>query len=132
MAGPEAMRYGLPVVAFDAGGIREWLHDGVNGFLAPWMDTDTFAARLQSLLSNKERAREIGRNALEHVNRAYSAVTQVDRLENLFISLINEGEFAPRKRTSPTARPDNAAESCIVSERVEQTLEPEIATVNAL
>src|SRR6266850_4237914 len=61
MAGPEAMRYGLPVVAFDAGGIPEWLKDGHNGFLVPWMDTDAFARRLQLLLTNKNLAREMGK-----------------------------------------------------------------------
>jgi glycosyltransferase involved in cell wall biosynthesis len=32
--GLEACLRNLPVVAFDSGGIKEWLHDGVNGFLA--------------------------------------------------------------------------------------------------
>jgi glycosyltransferase involved in cell wall biosynthesis len=132
MAGPEAMRYGLPVVAFDAGGIREWLKDGVNGCLVPWMDTQSFATRLEQLLGDKRRAAEMGRNGLEHVNSSYSAATQVDRLENLFISLVNEGQFSLRQRTSPTAPEGNAAESFIVSKRVGQNLQPDSATVNAL
>ena len=33
--GAEAARRGVPAVAFDNGGIREWLIDGVNGCLAP-------------------------------------------------------------------------------------------------
>src|SRR5687768_11960779 len=36
-SGLEAMRYGVPVVAFDAGAIKEWLIDGTNGFVVPWM-----------------------------------------------------------------------------------------------
>src|SRR5262249_18349401 len=47
--GLEAMRYGLPVVAFDVGGIGEWLVDGQNGFLVPRMDRAQFAARLAQL-----------------------------------------------------------------------------------
>ena len=39
--------WGLPVVAFDAGGISEWLVSGYNGFLAPWMDRGEFAARVE-------------------------------------------------------------------------------------
>ena len=35
LAGPEANRRGIPVVAFSTGGIPEWLLDGVNGCLAP-------------------------------------------------------------------------------------------------
>jgi len=34
MIGPEAGTAGLPAVAFAVGGIPEWLHDGINGFLA--------------------------------------------------------------------------------------------------
>jgi glycosyltransferase involved in cell wall biosynthesis len=35
LVGPEAGLYGVPVAAFNVGGVREWLIDGVNGHLAP-------------------------------------------------------------------------------------------------
>jgi glycosyltransferase involved in cell wall biosynthesis len=34
LVGPEAGLHGLPAAAFDAGGISDWLTDGVNGYLA--------------------------------------------------------------------------------------------------
>ena len=35
LVGLEAAAYGIPTVAFDVGGVREWLHPGKNGVLAP-------------------------------------------------------------------------------------------------
>jgi glycosyltransferase involved in cell wall biosynthesis len=85
MAGPEAMRFGLPVVAFDAGGVREWLIDGENGILASWGNTDEFAAGIDALLRDKQMARERGMNGRARVNREYKDVHQIDALEQLFL-----------------------------------------------
>jgi glycosyltransferase involved in cell wall biosynthesis len=35
LVGLEAAALGIPAIAFDVGGVREWLRPGVNGFLAP-------------------------------------------------------------------------------------------------
>lgn len=101
MAGPEAMRYGVPVVAFDAGGIREWLSDSQNGYLIPWKDTDLFAARVDQLLQDKELARRMGRRALEMVKR-YDSSRQIDHLEDLFQRVIHQ------TRTNQNHNPHNS------------------------
>ena len=82
-AGLEAMRCGLPVVAFDSGGISEWLLDGVNGFLVPWMDRNAFAAMVDMLLLDKARAREIGRNGRKLVKYRFNFDSYIDDIENL-------------------------------------------------
>jgi glycosyltransferase involved in cell wall biosynthesis len=96
MSGPEAMRYGLPVVAFDAGGIGEWLKDGQNGFLVPWKDTEAFAARIEDLLKQKNLARRLGQCGQDWVKR-YEPGRQIDRLEALFSRVIQAGNIAHRQ-----------------------------------
>jgi glycosyltransferase involved in cell wall biosynthesis len=109
MVGPEAMRYGLPVVAFDAGGIKEWLIHGENGFLAPWMDTGCFAAHIEELLQNKELGRQLGRTGRERVNSIYSASRQVDRLEKIFMNVAVESKSKALRIQWPNTEqsPDN-------------------------
>lgn len=41
--GMAAARYGVPAAAFAVGGIPQWLHDGVNGHLAPGSPPDSAA-----------------------------------------------------------------------------------------
>lgn len=50
----EAMRFGLPVIAGDAGGPREIVSHGVNGFLVPPGDVAALARCLKSLLDNRD------------------------------------------------------------------------------
>jgi glycosyltransferase involved in cell wall biosynthesis len=89
-AGLEGMRYGLPVVAFDAGGIREWLTDGYNGFLVPWMDRTTFAARVQHLLLHKDQAQEMGERGRQMVAEEHDLNRYVELLDQTFHEVIAE------------------------------------------
>lgn len=82
--GLEAMRCGLPVVAFDAGGIREWLLDGTNGYLIPWMDRAAFAARVETLLRDKTLAAQLGANGRQLADERFNFGRYIDGLENLF------------------------------------------------
>lgn len=82
--GLEAMRFGLPVVAFDAGGIREWLSNGHNGFLVPWMDRAAFAWRLEELLGNKALGRQMGERGRQLVADRYEFSEYISGLEKVF------------------------------------------------
>lgn len=83
--GLEVMRYALPVVAFDAGGIKDWLKDGHNGHLVPWMDRDLFAQRLDELLQDKAKAKSLGENGLRFVSENYDFPTYIADLEAMFL-----------------------------------------------
>lgn len=82
--GLEAMRCGLPVVAFDAGGIREWLRDQWNGFLVPWMDRRRYAAAVETLLRDKTLARTMGERGRQWVGERFGFASYVSGLEGLF------------------------------------------------
>jgi glycosyltransferase involved in cell wall biosynthesis len=102
LVGPEAMLHGLPVVAFDSGGIREWLLDGENGFLVPWMDTNRLSARIEQLLLDKSLARRLGRRGMELVNQVYDADLQIDLLEQV---LLREGRSGPYREAQLKSDP---------------------------
>jgi glycosyltransferase involved in cell wall biosynthesis len=90
--GLEVMRYALPVVAFDAGGIRDWLLDGHNGYLVPWMDRQKYASRLDQLLADKPLARQLGENGLRLVSERYDFDQYIVDLETMFERVIGEGD----------------------------------------
>lgn len=82
--GLEAMHCGLPVIAFDAGGIREWLLDGWNGFLVPWMDRDRYARGIEELLRDKSLARKMGEHGRQWVGERFGFPKYISGLEDLF------------------------------------------------
>jgi len=80
--GLEVMRYGLPVVAFNAGGIPDWLHDGETGRLVPWGDVPAYAAAIDQLLADKPLARRLGAQGRVYVNKHYDFEEYLARLES--------------------------------------------------
>jgi len=93
--GLEVMRYALPIVAFDAGGIKDWLIDGHNGYLVPWMDRDAYAARLREVLTQKALARHLGMNGLKLVSERYDFDRYIGDLEAMFERAIATAAGAP-------------------------------------
>ena len=94
--GLEVMRYALPVIAFDAGGVGDWLKDGENGFLAPWMDVDAYAAAIERLLRDKNLARTMGERGLARVTKYYNFSEYISKLEEMFSRVVKDREARPQ------------------------------------
>lgn len=92
MAGLDAIHFGLPVVAFDSGAVREWVVDGLNGYLVPGMDPGAYAARLEELLTDKSRARQMGVRGLRMVSKRHSFADYITGLEGLFTRVVAEAQ----------------------------------------
>jgi glycosyltransferase involved in cell wall biosynthesis len=86
----EAMASGLPVVATDAGGTREVLADGVEGFLVPPRDPRAAAEALLRLWGDSELRAAMGRAGRARVVTELTLEQQLDRFESLY------RELAPR------------------------------------
>ncbi len=67
----EAQACGLPVVAFDNGGIAEVVQDGQTGFLTPFKNDALYAAALATLLQNRHQRAQMGRTAAAYVRQTH-------------------------------------------------------------
>lgn len=86
LVGLEAAALGIPAVAFDVGGIREWLRPGVNGHLvrADPPRSGAFADALVRMLSDPDELTAMGRRATT-VASEMSLERHLDRLEPLLM-----------------------------------------------
>ena len=84
MVGIEAMAHSKPVVAFDVGGVTEWLKNGETGFLVKPRDEASLAERINTLLSNPNLAMSMGSKGREAVEKRFTADVHVDRLLSIF------------------------------------------------
>jgi glycosyltransferase involved in cell wall biosynthesis len=83
LAGLDAASLGRPAVAFDVGGIREWLADGVNGRLVAPRDGEAGLARaIVAMLREPLERERMGQRALE-VARRMSITAHIERLESV-------------------------------------------------
>lgn len=83
LAGVEAFSYGLPVVAFDVGGIHEWLIDHCNGYRVPPNNVSALASTIDDLLINPGLRRQLGHAGWESVGTIYSKQAFLKRFSML-------------------------------------------------
>ncbi len=86
LVGIEAGIHGVPAVAFDVGGIGEWLRDGVNGRLVPLTSAplDSFARAVRECLELPAARVRALRAAARESAAAFSLSAHLDGLEAVF------------------------------------------------
>jgi glycosyltransferase involved in cell wall biosynthesis len=83
LTGLEAMSYGRPVIAFDVGGIGEYVVNGQNGFLVKVFDTKTLAEKIIELLKDENLLREFSKNSLSK-SKEFSDEIFFKKIKNLY------------------------------------------------
>jgi glycosyltransferase involved in cell wall biosynthesis len=91
--GVEAMANSRPVVAFNVGGIPDWLKDGYNGFLVPSRDVKRLAARIDQLLDDAALATQLGSNGRTYVEQNYSSQQHLDQLLHILKTVTHSSGY---------------------------------------
>ena len=80
LVGLEAAVHGVPAIAFDTGGIGEWLHDDVNGRLVSEPGNPEALGRALAQVLNGTELERLGQGALR-VARSLTSAVHVDIIE---------------------------------------------------
>ena len=83
----EAMAAGLPAVSFVCTGPDVIIRDGVDGFLVKQNYTDAFAKRMEELMQDESKRRQMGQRARE-VTERFSLDKYIDAYEQLCLQAL--------------------------------------------
>ena len=95
----QAMEWGLPIVAFDMGGVDELVREGETGLLANGGDVGDLARKLERLLSSPDEARAMGEAAQIFAGWQFHSREHVAALNRVFEDLL----YHPAGRGPSTA-----------------------------
>jgi glycosyltransferase involved in cell wall biosynthesis len=84
----EAMAAAMPVIATPVGAVPDMVVEGINGFIVPQGDHELLAERIRYLLHHPQIREEMGQNNLRKFNAEYSLQANLDRLDNIYRSLL--------------------------------------------
>jgi phosphatidyl-myo-inositol dimannoside synthase len=87
----EAQACGLPVVAFENGGIPEVVRDGQTGYLTPMYDSIAFNRAVLRLLDTRRR-NEMGRQAVDYVRKRHDLNSNYRILTDLLERIAEKNE----------------------------------------
>jgi len=80
--GIEAMAAGKPVVAFNCGGVSDWLENNINGFLVPKGDIGNLLGKINLLLDDTELSLRMGSSGVDKVKTLFGRNFVIENFEN--------------------------------------------------
>ncbi|KPK39191.1 MAG: hypothetical protein AMJ78_08855, partial [Omnitrophica WOR_2 bacterium SM23_29] len=80
----EALAAGRPVIATKVGGVADVVEDGVNGYLVPSGDAETFSQRLAELIRDSQKRYEFGLKGREMVRSRFSKERLIEDIKALY------------------------------------------------
>jgi glycosyltransferase involved in cell wall biosynthesis len=80
----EAMACGVPVVAYDADGLKEVMINQKTGILVPMGQSEELSRTIETLLLDEERRKEMGCYGVEHVRQNYDWEENAARVVELY------------------------------------------------
>ncbi len=84
IVGLEAMARGRPVVAFDVGGVRQWLEPETTGLLVPRGDSAALAAAVERVLNDDDLADRLGLASLGSVAERFTERAHLEALDRVY------------------------------------------------
>ena len=86
----EALASGLPVVATNVGAIPKVINNGETGLLTEPGNPESLSSAISELLSDREKARELGYQGQRKVEREFSAKAMAERYFNSYSEILSE------------------------------------------
>ena len=89
----ECMAAKKPIVATSVGGVPEMIVDGINGYLVPPKDPVSMANSVLKLISDPDKAREMGLKGRQMVEKRFNMTTAISKLKNIYDLFSDERAF---------------------------------------
>ena len=80
IVGLESLACGVPVIASDVGGVREWLVENVTGMLVPPKDSVAIVREAERLLASPEENRRMGEAGIELMREKFDPELHMESL----------------------------------------------------
>lgn len=97
----QAAAVGKPIVTFQVDGAREVVQEGVNGFIVPLKDVRRLVEKLDYLLTDLNRAREMGLKGRKIVEDSWDIDTMVRKTTALYERLLNSPGWSKDHECEP-------------------------------
>ena len=82
----EAMKYSIPVVATDVGGIGEVIRSGENGFTVPPGNPSELAKHVGLLIKEKRLLETLSSNARKRIEKDFNRDIWIKQIEKVYMA----------------------------------------------